>query len=124
MQYGHELILDLSGCTVLPVSRKQIGAFMFGLCELIKMEREDLFFWDYEDDKAAYNAAPSHLQGTSAVQFIRTSNITIHTLDSLGLVLLNIFSCKEFDADEAVVFSGRFFGGRVVQKQVFVRGPE
>ncbi len=101
--YGRELILDMYGCDPLLFSRLHIKQFLIELCELIDMERCDLHFWDYEDleEKAK---APPHLDGTSAVQFIKTSNITIHTLDKIGEVYLNLFTCKDFDVKKAVGF--------------------
>lgn len=62
-----------------------------------------------------------HLKGTSAVQFIMTSNIVIHTLDLLKAVYINVFSCKEFDADVAREFTERWFKGRTVSSHVIDR---
>ena len=91
-QYGIELILDLHGCDATKFTRRSITAYFEQLCELIDMQREDLHFWDdaglSEEDK---QTSP-HTQGTSAVQFILTSSIVIHTLDQLKAVYINIFS--------------------------------
>ena len=115
MHYGLELIVDIHHCKRLPVNRKDLELFMQQFCELIDMEREDLVFWDYDDDPEQYAKAPSHLKGTSAVQFIKTSSIVIHTLDSLGKVFVNVFSCKPFDFNIAAEFLEDFFQGRIVQ---------
>ncbi len=48
-------------------------------------------------------------KGTSAVQFILMSLMVIHTLELLDAVYLNIFSCKEFDPDEAIRFALEWF---------------
>jgi S-adenosylmethionine/arginine decarboxylase-like enzyme len=45
-----------------------------------------------------------HLHGISAVQFIETSNIVCHALPLLKAVYLNLFTCKEFDTDDALGF--------------------
>lgn len=111
--YGMEMILDLHECDSLLFHRSAIKNFFVELCDLIGMEREDLNWWDYEGDPEGYEEAPSHLKGVSAVQFIKTSNITIHTLTDLRRVYLNIFSCKPFDAKEAKDFCTRFFHGHV-----------
>ena len=105
--YGKELILDIHKCRLDDCNREFLELFFKSLCLHIQMKREDLHFWDYEGDDDAYNKAPEHLQGISAVQFISTSNITIHTIDPLGCVYLNIFSCKDFSAEKvkAVVLS-------------------
>ena len=62
-----------------------------------------------------------HLKGTSAVQFILTSNIIIHTLDLLGNVYINIFSCKDFDPENAIKFSKNWFRGEIVNSHIIER---
>ena len=44
--YGQELILDLHGCDAGRFTRRDIEQFCQALCEVIKMERCDLHFWD------------------------------------------------------------------------------
>jgi len=80
------------------------------LCVLIDMQREDLHFWDDEGVPEKDKQTSPHTQGTSAVQFILTSSIVIHTLDQLGAVYINIFSCKEYDPKVAEKFSVEWFG--------------
>lgn len=108
--YGKELILDLHECDPSTFNRKSIRKFFKRLCELIDMQRDKLIFWDelYIPEGEKKYTEP-HLVGTSAVQFITTSNITIHTLDILKSVYLNIFTCKDFDAEVAVTFCVKWF---------------
>jgi len=119
--YGKELILDLHGCEPSFFARKSIENYFKNLCDLIDMERCELFWWDDQDTPEAEKQTEPHLKGTSAVQFIMTSNITIHTLDLLGNVYLNIFSCKDFDEQKAAKFSVDWFGGAIVQHTVIER---
>ena len=109
-QYGIELILDLHGCDAAKFTRPSITEYFEELCVLIDMQREDLHFWDdvglSEEDK---QTSP-HTQGTSAVQFILTSSIVIHTLGQLQAVYINIFSCKVYDPKVAEKFSVEWFG--------------
>ncbi len=119
--YGKELILDLHYCNPELFNEKDLTKFFIELCELIGMKREPLHFWAYEDPEEKAKAPP-HLKGTSAVQFISTSNITIHTLDDLKDVYLNIFSCKEFDSSKTVIFCIRFFGAGAYTQQTITRG--
>ncbi len=109
-KYGVELILDLHGCDSSTFTRDSITGYFERLCELIDMQREALHFWDDiglpEDEK---QTSP-HTQGTSAVQFILTSSIIIHTLDQLNAVYVNMFSCKEFDPELAETFTVEWFG--------------
>jgi len=107
--YGKELILDLYDCNTSTFDRGSIKQFMIELCDLINMEREDLYFWDYEGGEEEKAKAPVHLVGTSAVQFITTSDIVIHTLDLVGECYINIFSCKEFNSKDALDFTNNWF---------------
>lgn len=113
--YGFELILDLHMCDVSMFTRKSIRRYLKKLCdEIIFMERADLHWWDYNGiPRKQYEKLPSHLKGTSVVQFIMTSTITIHTLDDLQKVFINIFSCKVFNTDIARDFSARWFNGKI-----------
>lgn len=120
--YGKELVLDLLNCDVSTFTRKSIGNYFKELCELIDMEREKLCWWDYHNDPEAYRKAPAHLKGISAVQFIKTSNITIHTLDTKKEILLNIFSCKDYETTVVVDFTKSHFRGKIRQWKVINRG--
>lgn len=119
--FGKELILDIHECDPSLFTRENIEKFFIELCELIDMERCDFHFWDYKDCPEEYEKAPAHLKGTSAIQFITTSNITIHTLDELKRVYLNIFSCKNFNGRSAVAFTSNWFKGTPVKSQVIER---
>jgi S-adenosylmethionine/arginine decarboxylase-like enzyme len=120
-QYGIELILDLHGCDATKFTRPSITAYFEQLCELIDMQREDLHFWDdvglSEEDK---QTSP-HTQGTSAVQFILTSSIVIHTLDQLKAIYINIFSCKVYDPKVAEKFTVEWFGATDCSARVLNR---
>ena len=119
--YGKELILDLHGCNPARFTRTLISNFLVVLCGKINMERSELHFWDYRNYPDEYEKAPDHLKGTSAIQFITTSNITIHTLDKLRKVFLNIFSCKNFDINVVASFSEEYFEGKIVTNCVIKR---
>jgi len=119
--YGKELILDVHNCDTSLFTRKSIRNYFRELCKLINMERCKLSWWDDYGLLPEECQTEPHLKGTSAVQFILTSNITIHTLDLLGKAYINIFSCKDFDADAAMKFSADWFKGTVVNKKVIRR---
>ncbi len=118
--YGKELILDLHNCNPDLFNEKDITRFFIELCDLIGMKREPLHFWVYEDPEEKAKAPP-HLKGTSAVQFISTSNVTIHTLDDLKAVYLNIFSCKKFECVDAANFCGEYFEGYILNSHIIDR---
>ena len=109
MPYGYELILDLHGCNPKIFTRLSIEEFFEKLCKQINMTRCDLHFWDDVGIPPEEQQTSPHTKGTSAVQFILTSTIVIHTLDLTGAVYVNIFSCKEFDKKKAEIFSKEWF---------------
>ena len=97
MPYGYELILDLHDCDVATFNRESIDAYFQTLCKAIDMVKCERYWWDDVGVAAEEQQTSPHTKGTSAVQFILTSSIVIHTLDLMGAVYVNIFSCKEFD---------------------------
>lgn len=119
--YGKELILDLHNCDASTFNRKSIKKYFKELCILIDMQRCDLHWWDDYGVPLEEQQTEPHLKGTTAIQFIMTSNIIIHTLDLLQNVYINIFSCKEFDVEITKDFSAKWFSGEIVQSHVIER---
>ncbi len=110
--YGFELIMDLHGCDVSTFNRDSLRKFFENLCVEIKMTRCELHFWDDVGVPIEEQQTSPHTKGTSAVQFILTSTIVIHTLDLLKAVYINIFSCKEFDKNKAEKLTKEWFGAK------------
>jgi S-adenosylmethionine/arginine decarboxylase-like enzyme len=112
--YGWELILDLHGCNQKKFTRTYIGNYFEELCHLIAMEKCDVHFWDDLGVPPHERQTSPHTKGTSAVCFILTSTIVVHTLDELRAV-----SCKEFDPEAATRFTEEWFQGRC-EKPTFI----
>lgn len=119
--YGKELIIDLHNCNVEKFNRKSLRKYFKELCLLIDMQRAKLVFWDDVGVPEEEKQTLPHTTGTSAVQFILTSNVTIHTLDLMGNAYINIFSCKEFSAKDALEFTRKWFEGTVVHFKIIDR---
>jgi len=119
--YGLELILDLHDCDGDSFTRQSISKFCAELCDLIDMEACDLHFWDDVGVPPEEQQTQPKTKGTSAVQFILTSTIVIHTLDLMKVAYVNIFSCKEFDTDEAANFTAKWFRSTNWTANVVVR---
>ena len=117
--YGFELIFDLHGCNIENFNRDGIDQYFTKLCKLIKMQKCVVHFWDDVGVPPEEQQTDPQTKGTSAVCFILTSTITIHTLDLLGKVYVNIFSCKEFDPKAAEEFTREWFEGEV-SKSTFI----
>jgi S-adenosylmethionine decarboxylase len=62
--------------------------------------------------------------GVSGFVLIAESHISIHTFPERGYVNVDIFSCKEFDWEEAVVFFQERFSLEKVETEVIQRGVE
>ncbi len=121
MMYGREVLLDIVDANPEAFTRKAIEAFLIDLCATLRLERADLHFWDYEGPEE-YDAAPAHLRGVSAVQFITTSTVVVHTIDVTRQVSVNVFGCGEIDAGAAERVVIRHFGGRVASMHSVERG--
>lgn len=119
--YGKELIIDIHKCDQSTFTRKSIKKYFEQLCDKIDMKADTLYWWDDHGLKPEYQQTEPHTKGTTAIQFILTSNITIHTLDILENVYINVFSCKDFDANLTIKFSEDWFKGKVVNSQVIER---
>ena len=121
MAFGKELVLDMHNCDPSTFNRKSIKKYFKEVCALIDMERADLHWWDDLNTPEEEKETEPHLKGTTAIQFIKTSNITIHTLDLLKKVYLNIFSCKDFDPEIVKQFTEEWFKGKIVNNHVIER---
>ena len=62
------------------------------------------------------------IEGWSAMQFIKTSTITVHLDEAGNRAFIDLFSCQDFDADKAQQFAQEFFGATSVTTTVLVRG--
>ena len=119
--YGREVILDVYDANSALFTRSHIESYFVKLCDALRLERADLHFWDY-DDPEERAAAPAHLKGVSAIQFVTTSSVVIHTLDETRQVLVNVFGCGEIDASVVERITIEYFGGHVANMQSIARG--
>jgi S-adenosylmethionine/arginine decarboxylase-like enzyme len=85
------------------------------------MDQEQAHFWEFPGGEENSEAPLAHMKGVSALQFIKTSSIVVHTVDELKKIYINIFSCKDFDADLTVNFTASFFDGTVKQQKILQR---
>ncbi len=108
--YGFELIMDLHSCDVDKFNRMSLDGYFEKLCKAIDMKKCERYFWDDVGLPEEEKQTSPHTKGSSAVQFILTSSIVIHTLELLEAVYINIFSCKEFDKEVAEKITKEWFG--------------
>ena len=108
--YGYELIMDLHGCDASKFNRTSLDNYFEKLCKAIDMKRCELHFWDDVGLPPEERQTLPHTKGTSAVQFILTSSVVVHTLDLLEAVYVNIFTCKPFERKVAEELTKEWFG--------------
>jgi len=119
--YGYELILNLHGCDVSTFNRKSLDGYFETLCKAIKMQKCERYFWDDVGVPEEERQTSPHTKGTSAVQFILTSTIVIHTLELMEAVYINIFFCKEYDAELAEQITREWFGAEECKRHFIER---
>lgn len=117
--YGYEVIIDVARANVALFNRPNLGKFLDGLCDILEVKPQDRHWWD-GDVPPEYKDNPK-VVGTTVVQFLLFSNITIHALNLLERVYINIFVCKEFDYDSVIQWAREFFGGETVRVTVIQR---
>jgi len=121
LPYGFELILDLHKCNASKFNRKSLEGYFTELCDAIEMKKCECYFWDDVGVPIEERQISPHTKGTSAVQFILTSSIVVHTLDLLEAAYINIFSCKEFDNNKAKEFTQNWFEAKELNSHFLER---
>jgi len=119
--YGKEVAFDCYLCDVAKFNRKSLRTFFDKLVKLLDMEKGDLHFWDDVGVPDEEKQTKFETTGTSAIQFILTSNITVHCLDKLERVYINIFSCKDFNTGQARTFIQEWFKADSIRVHVLWR---
>jgi S-adenosylmethionine decarboxylase len=62
--------------------------------------------------------------GVSGVVLIAESHISIHSFPDKGFVTLDIFSCREFDVEQAVSYFSEVFQPTHCDQELLMRGRE
>lgn len=102
--WGFHLMVNAANCDRLAVTNPDtIREFSKTLVERIDMkaygEPQVVHFAEHAADKSGY----------TLVQLIETSNICAHFVDESGDLYLDVFSCKEFDAETVMNTVAEFF---------------
>ena len=113
--------MDLHRCDVATFTRDSLDHYFEKLCNAIKMEKCERYFWDDVGVPEEEKQTSPHTKGTSAVQFILTSTIVIHTLELTQTAYINIFSCKEYDAELAERITQEWFGAQECRRHFIER---
>lgn len=115
--YGQEVIIDLFDCDINLFTKEKLIEFSKLLIKEAGMKAYgDPVIW--ED----HNAEELHLRGVSLFQWISTSNIVIHAITLTKLGMINMFSCKDFDAEHIAGFCKEFFNAKDMNFSIVKRG--
>ena len=118
--YGQEVIIDLHDVDPEIFQTHILKKFAEDLCDEIGMQRGPIYSWGQDKFEGTYKTHPKK-DGISVVQFLYESSITIHALDELQKIFINVFSCKDFDPEQAKAFALKTLGGNLVTEHNIVR---
>lgn len=112
--WGKSVAINLTGCAHGRLTSPELlKEFVNGVIGVVDMEAHGPCYLE--------RFGEGDLEGLSAMQFIKTSTITVH-LDEVGnRAFIDIFSCKDFDPDKAVNFSQQFFSAQSARSAVLER---
>lgn len=104
--YGLELIIDIDHCDLAVISDPDaLKRYISGLVDRIQMKAFEGTWIRHFGHGSAVTS------GYTAFQPIETSSIVVHVSDGLRRVHVNVFSCRRFDALDAMDYTETFFGG-------------
>lgn len=111
--YGKHVILTASGCNAALLEKDKIADFCRDMVKRIDM----VPFGEPFVERFGGGGEV----GISAVQLIQTSAITIHTNDEARDMYLDVFSCKDFDAESVLQTVEDWFGPAAIDSQTLLR---
>lgn len=107
--------IDLKGCDPAAIrDAERIRQYVIEVCDLIRMKR-------FGEPQVIHFGPNERVAGYSMTQLIETSLISGHFANETNAAYIDIFSCKEYEPEEAAEFTRRFFGADSVSLQVLLR---
>ncbi len=114
MFWGKLASVNLYGCNPnLIKNKRHIRCYVKELCKEINMKPYG--------KTIVKRFGKSDLNGISVLQFIETSSITLHFDETQNRAFIDIFSCKDFNENNAEDFSKKFFKANKSKKQIIIR---
>jgi S-adenosylmethionine decarboxylase len=116
MYWGYHTLLDCSNCDRDAITNPEtLKAWVDALVKRIDMvpygEPQIIHFGHNE----------YHLAGWTVIQLIETSNIIAHFNDNTGEGYIDIFSCREYNIDDAVATVNEYFKPTKIRKTYLTR---
>ena len=117
-EFGLHVTIDASGCNKRKLmSVTLVYDILNKLPEKIGMTKMTLPYVVKWLDKFANGT-----EGISGFAMIAESHISIHTFPDQDYVFMDIFSCKNFDAERAIKYLVDAFGATKYEKNILKRG--
>ena len=113
MGWGKLTIMNLYECNEKIRNKKEIKTFIHKLCALIEMKKVG--------PTRVKKFGKGDLKGYSAFQFIETSSITCHFDEIQNRAFIDVFSCKDFNAQKTTNFAKEFFGATNTKVKLLIR---
>ena len=112
--WGKHLILDASGCSPKRIrSSTVIKNFTNDLVKRIDMKA-------YGEPQIVMFGT-GNKKGYTLIQLIETSNIAGHFVEENNTMYLDVFSCKDFDAEIVRELVGEYFNAQKFNTRVLLR---
>ena len=119
-EFGLHVTIDASGCNKRKLaSVTLVYDILNKLPDKIGMTKMTLPYVVKWMDKFAHGT-----EGISGFVMIAESHISIHTFPDQDYVFMDIFSCKEFNAEKAINYLVRAFEAKKFEKNVLKRGMD
>ena len=117
--WGYQLILDLGGCNINKITEENTKDMIDSLLKKTKMKAlgKPVFKFIHATEQSVSHS----IDGFSVVQFIITSSITIHTVNSTRSIFIDFFSCKEFNPDDVERIVERFYNPSIIKRRYITR---
>ena len=112
-QWGKSISIDLFDCDISLFTPKDLKRYIQEIIKVVDMVAHGECHVD--------RFGIGELEGYSAMQFIETSSITVHTDDPGKRVFIDIFSCKDFDSKKAELFSKAFYKAKYAKAVTLIR---
>jgi S-adenosylmethionine decarboxylase len=112
--WGYHLMLDCSECNDGIKSKENIIAFVKELVKEIDMVA-------HGEPVVEYLLPGDPKQGYSMMQLITTSNICAHFIEPDYTAYFDIFSCKEYDVEDAKKIVCKYFGANKMKVNFLIR---
>ncbi|HDD56645.1 MAG TPA: S-adenosylmethionine decarboxylase proenzyme [Nitrososphaeria archaeon] len=115
----HHLMLDLYGCKPEALGDKSLVRRIFEdlskIIDLRMITEPVIIYYSGESD------SPSG-EGVSGFVIVAESHLSIHTDLRTNFASIDVYSCKEFDAEVVERYLIKVFGAERVERKFFLRG--